>query len=422
MSRVTMLVVAALVAACTPNLAQEPAEQFAARIDSAAAAGDSLHLGRLAEQRCTSLDNDARRTCWEDTFLLIADRAGVQLALGALADVGRREREVAGAGHGLTHVIGISAWKPGDDVAAAFRDCNGLYQSGCYHGVIQSYLTADGEVDSLRTAGLCDLIAPAGSDLWLRFQCVHGLGHGLEMAWNWDLPRALKGCDWLTSSWDREACYGGAFMENAVASQPDGHHTSVRALEAEAQAAPATDEHAHHQHGPTGTPAFKMRDSTDALYPCSVVEDRYAWQCYVGHGGILLAASGNDFGRAAENCDRAPEAFRGGCYLSLGTNASGWTLQDTERTVKLCSNGDEAYRPWCFVGAVKNYIDVTANPDDGIAFCREVPAGESQARCWRAIGEQAAVLHSGDMARRETVCAKVPDGEALAACRQGAQL
>ncbi len=419
MMRVTPLLLVAMLAACTPNLAQEPLETFRARVDSAAARGDSLGLAKLAERRCSSLDSEARRTCWEDTFLLIASGKRVPLALGALADLGRRNREVVSHGHGLTHVIGITALQPGDDVAEVFRTCNGLYQSGCYHGVIQAYLTAGPEVDSLRTVELCEKIAPSGTDLWLRFQCVHGLGHGLEMAWNWDLPRALSGCDWLPSDWDRESCYGGAFMENAVASASDGHHTSVRALEADAEPANA---HAAHQHGPPADAPFMMRDSTDALYPCSIVAAKYGYSCFVGHGGILLEASGNDFARATENCNRAPEQFRGACYLSLGTNASGWTLQDTKKAVTHCSNGDEQYRPWCFVGAVKNFIDVTANPDDGIAFCRAVPVGESQRRCWRAIGEQVVVLYSGDIARREASCAKIEDAGGVAVCREGAQL
>lgn len=419
MRRASTWLAVAMLAACTPNLAQEPVEAFRARVDSAAARDDSLHLATLANQRCHALSDEARRDCWEDTILLMADAAGVPLALGALGELGRREREVASVGHALAHVIGISAWAPGKDVATVFRSCTVLYQSGCYHGVIQSYLTATGEVDSLRTVALCDEIALRGQELWLRFQCVHGLGHGLEMAWNWDLPRALRGCDWLVTQWDRESCYGGAFMENSVASTPGGHHTSVRALEATTT---GTDEHAAHQHGPTGAAPFMMRDSTDALYPCSVVGTRYGHACYTSHGSILLASSGNDFGQAAAACDRAPEAFRGECYLSLGTNASGWTLQDTPKVIAHCSHGDEAFRPWCFVGAVKNYIDVTARVEDGIAFCSEVPGGPSRQRCWRAVGEQIVVLHSTDQPRRERECAKVPEADGVVQCREGAQI
>ena len=94
------------------------------------------------------------------------------------------------------------------------------------------------------------------------------------MAWNWDLPRALSGCDWLSTEWDRKSCYGGAIMENAVASSPNSHHTSVRALENTGDDhGSATAGAGGHSHGAMDgemnmeAPTFKMRDSTDALWP-----------------------------------------------------------------------------------------------------------------------------------------------------------
>jgi hypothetical protein len=403
------LVALALVVACGPNLAQEPAAEFQARVAHAISAGDTAQLAVLAEQRCASLATDPRRDCYEDFFLTLADSGRVRLALGALDRLGNARREVIADGHSLTHVIGIRAWKPGDDVAQVFRSCNELYQSGCYHGVIQAYLTA-GEADSVRTTELCNQIAPMGTDNWLRFQCVHGLGHGLEMARNWNLPEALAGCDWLNGSWDRDSCYGGAFMENSVASVPGGHHTSVRALA-------ASSDH-EHQHGPAEPPTWKMRDSTDALYPCTVVGDAYQRACYVSQGSILLEHVNYDFELAARECDRVPEVVRSGCYTSLGTNASGVAIRDTEKAISLCAKGNREWQSWCYVGVVKNFIDVTANPDDGIRFCQAVSGNLNRERCWRAVGEQLSVLYTQDLARRGTVCAKAGDGEAE--CRRGA--
>jgi hypothetical protein len=418
MTRRTGLLIAILtLTACGPNLAQEPEATFHARVDSATAAGDTARLATLAQGRCADASGDERRTCFEDYFLALADSGRVTLALGALDRLGQLERDVEADGHGYTHVIGIRAWRPGEDVAEVFRSCSSLYQSGCYHGVIQSFLTATGTVDSARTVELCDEIAPAGTDNWLRFQCMHGLGHGLEMAWNWDLPRALRGCDWLGSTWDRDSCYGGAIMENAVASAPGGHHTSVRALEA------TGDDHGGHEmHGgeAAGPPTFRMRDSTDALYPCTALGEQYQRACYLGHGGILLKHVDYDFGEAARQCDRVAESVRDVCYMSLGTNASGITVQDTDRAIALCSKGDVDWRFWCFVGVVKNYIDVTADPQDGIDFCREVPAGHDRERCWNAVGEQLSVLFTTDVDRRAVVCATTGEGERM--CRQGAGL
>jgi hypothetical protein len=420
MRRVALSLTLLLGVACRPNLAQEPEATFTARVDSAIARSDTAHLAQLAEQRCGQAAGTEQQNCYEDYFLALSGEGRVTLALAALERLGQRHREVALEGHGYTHVIGIRAWQPGDDVATVFRSCTSLYQSGCYHGVIQAYLTAGTTVDSARVVGLCNEIAPVGTDNWLRFQCIHGLGHGLEMAWNWDLPRALGGCDWLHGAWDQESCYGGAIMENAVASMPGGHHTAKRALEnSSAEHGMAMDHGDHGDHG-TAAPPFRMRDSTDALYPCTALAARYQRACYLGQGSILLTAVHNDYAQAAAACDRTPTSVRDVCYTSLGTNASGATLMDVDKSIKLCSPGDPAWRQWCFVGVVKNFIDVTAAPTSGVAFCREVPAGVDRDACWRAVGEQMSVLYTSDVTRRAAACATAGEGEAL--CRQGAGL
>ena len=344
----------------------------------------------------------------------------MHVALGALAALAAEHSDIQRDGHGYTHVIGIRAWHPGADVAAIFRSCTGLFQSGCYHGVIQAYLTQGGSVDSARAVALCNEIAPAESDRWLRFQCVHGLGHGFEMAWNWELPRALKGCDWLHSSWDRYSCYGGAFMENAVASMPGGHHTSAHALSASMPMGDSSMAGMGHDHTPDPTKiTFKMRDSADALYPCSVVDTMYQFSCYQLQGGLILTRVGGNFEKATAECDKAPAMGRSQCYVSLGTNASGMTLQDTKRSIEDCSHGDPSYQPFCFSGVVKNYIDITARPEDGFAFCSEVPQGPNRGACFAAVGEEIAVLYSADALARKSACTKAaPDGQAD--CRRGA--
>jgi hypothetical protein len=128
-----------------------------------------------------------------------------------------------------------------------------------------------------------------------------------------------------------------------------------------------------------------------------------------------------DFERGALECDRAPEGVRQFCYLSMGTMASGMTVQNIRQSIRHCSSGDPGYRPWCFVGAVKNFIDVTADPDDGIAFCREVPPGKDQRQCYVAVGEQIAVLHA-DPPGREQACSRTPPGGPREECRYGAGL
>ncbi len=406
-------------------------EELAERLGPLVTAGDTTALATLAVQQCRGGPADSSRACYEDYFLQLAKGERVRLALGALEQLGKRDPQVERDGHGYTHVIGIRAWKPGDDVSAKFRSCTGLYQSGCYHGVIQSWFTQAGPVDSARVNQLCDLIAADPADRWLRFQCVHGLGHGFEMVWNWELPRALGGCDWLVSSWDRESCYGGAFMENAVAAATGSHHTSVHALQASAKdAAPPRAagqdmqgmQGMGHDHAPdTKTITFKMLDSTDALYPCSIVDAKYHRACYELQGGIILRRNGRDWTAAAGTCDRAPFNVRSACYQSIGTMTAGMTIGDNKSAASECAHGDPGYQPFCFSGVVKNRIDVTADPKDGIAFCQQIPAGANRTQCYVAVGQQISVLHSVDLAARAKACA-LAGKEGEAECRVGAAL
>jgi hypothetical protein len=402
-----------------------PQAATTAGIDAMAAKGDTLGLAHQAEGECRGKTSEAEQTCYEDYFVKLARSDRVHVALGALAALAADHPEVARDGHGYTHVIGIRAWHTGADVKAIFSSCTGLFQSGCYHGVIQAYLMQGGSVDSARAVALCHEVAPEEKDRWLLFQCVHGLGHGFEMAWNWELPKALKGCDWLKTKWDQNSCYGGVFMENAVASMPGGHHhTAVHALSAaRGDTSIAGMPGMEHQSGspdPTRI-TFKMRDSADALYPCSIVDTMYQFSCYQLQGGVILSRVGSDFAKATVECDKAPPLGRSQCYVSLGTNASGMTVQNTPRTIDDCSHGDPGYQPFCFVGAVKNYIDVTAKPDDGIKFCQAVSAGANRTPCFGAVGEELSVLYSTDPAARERMCARAGnDGERV--CRRGAEL
>jgi len=427
------LAAVALVAAC--GGARLSDAQLGERMTQLIAAGDTMALGRLAERQCRGLSGAEKQTCYEDYFVALSDSGRVRLALGALTALAGRDRRVEADGHVYTHVIGIRAWKPGMDVGKVFASCTGLFQSGCYHGVIQSYFTAQGGIDSTRVATLCDLIEGNTGNRWLRFQCVHGIGHGLEMVWNWDLPKALKGCDWLPTGWDRESCYGGAFMENAVASMPNGHHAPARVLAEEAErrdsSSTAADDHAGHEghgeaagHGAHGLDqsaiTFKMRDPEDLRYPCTIVEPRYQASCYMLQGGMILTAVGSRVARAGEECNQAPAELRHQCWTSIGTMVSGIVVRDGRRAIRMCSEGEPGYRPWCYVGVVKNFIDVTADPDDGLDFCRMVPAGDDKRQCYVAVGEQVSMLHA-DRPAREAACARAhPEGREE--CRYGAYL
>ena len=71
---------------------------------------------------------------------------------------------------------------------------------------------------------------------------------------------------------------------------------------------------------------------------------------------------------------------------------------------------------------VKNFIDVTAKSGDGLAFCKVVPGRMNQLECYRAVGEEIAVLRNTAETRRPLCDPVVGDEIGRAACLFGAQV
>ena len=205
----------------------------------AACGGRSLPDGATAEIRtaleeCEPRRGDGKQDCYERLLLDELGRGGVDAALTMLAALGAADLDVERDGHVYTHAIGIEAYSPDLPMADVFVQCTTLYQSGCYHGVIQAHFIAEGMADAGTVRELCDPYDAVLADRWTLFQCLHGLGHGLTMFYGHDLQRALQDCDFLTSSWNRESCYGGAFMEN-VDNATNPHHSASDLVGTEAE-------------------------------------------------------------------------------------------------------------------------------------------------------------------------------------------
>jgi hypothetical protein len=415
-----LVVTARVLGAGLPGL---PLPPLSASVTSSAQQVDSARAAALISRRCGLLLGHQRRECYEDSLLQMVRQGQIRLAISTLAVLGEQDSHIKKFGHDYSHVIGINAWTPGKDIGSTYAQCTELFQSGCYHGVIQAVLAYQG-TDSARVVALCGQTPEINASAWLRFQCVHGLGHGLLQTYTMNLPRALHGCDMLGNAWDAESCYGGAFMEFIVGGRGQSHHVTV-GTDSSKTANP--DDHSTMDHGggaPPGAadtfPPFKVREPGDPLYPCSVLADRYQRACYQMQAGLIVERTGLDFARVATVCEGAQPRMRPVCYQGIGTYVSGVTTREPAEAIRLCSMGSVRYRSWCFVGVVKNFIDVTARAEDGIAFCRRLGPEDIATACYVAVGEQSAVLHPS-MDRREQLCVGV-ESKYQPACRYGSGL
>jgi hypothetical protein len=408
------LLLSALLASCATSTAGPDAAR-PAPLPTTDAAG----LSRWVEHLCADLYT--RAACREAALVRVAEERGIASAMEVVAGLEMSDSE----GHIVTHMIGIQGYRGAERVGESFAECTPIHQSGCYHGVIQAYfgeLRGAAEGATLTPGlldGLCAAYREAEDDQWLRFQCLHGLGHGVMLVRDHHLPGALEACDLLSSGWEREVCYGGAFMESVItATRP--HHGHVGAAVA------AHAEHPHHEHGHDGhaTPTaavepFPALNPEDLHHPCSALPERYGFACYGMQTAVMLHLLDGDIAATAAACRQAPDPIlRSVCHRSLGRDINAITHGRHGRSAALCALAADADRPACHAGVVKNVIDVTADAGSGVSYCRLAPPGPERQACFRAIGEQTAILlpRPEDRAR---LCQTL-DGPDRAGCLEGA--
>ena len=399
-----------------------PVLSLSAMLAGCAGGSDTSVPFQAVVEVCGRLAPQEKRACYEGSLLDELDRVGIAGALDMLAAMAVDDPSVAAEGHVYTHAIGIEAYSVERYFADLFSQCTTLFQSGCYHGVVQAHFIASGAADPERIVALCSPYEGDPADLWILFQCVHGLGHGLTMYHDHSLPKALEGCDFLTNDWNRQSCYGGAFMENVV-NATDPHHPASDLVPGEWEDGRLEEGSRAHGHAALrmsdGVEPWEPLRADDPHYPCSILDDRYLTSCYLMQTSAMLWHNGGDIAHAAASCVEAPQGWRDDCFESLGRDISGRTVMDPDDALRECRRSPEEYRPWCYTGVVKNFVAVTATTEAGFSFCRRVESWAKRA-CYEAMGASLIPLYP-DLARRREACATSESGEFEGTCLRSAR-
>lgn len=306
----------------------------------------------------------------------------------ALEQITAQDPEALREAHPLVHHIGQRAFAHYGTAPLAMSHCRDVFWSGCYHGVLQAFLSSLSQVEPQHILPLCPISETVSAYSFQRYNCLHGLGHGLTIQFRYDVLKSLAFCDALPGSWDRESCYGGVFMENIVTFQ---------------QAQRAQPAGGHHHHDVTS-----FLNPQDLLYPCSVLTEKYLRACYLMQTSAVLTFLNYDFAQAFVQCARVEGEHQTTCYRSLGRDISGYTLRDAARVNELCRLGQGDQIQQCFIGAVKDFILTDANPDPGLALCRSLD-GPFKKDCYATVGEMVVPLYD-DKNKRAQACRKGEDG------------
>jgi len=341
----------------------------------------AYELAGAAGEECRTQSYQDKIPCYKQVFERIIQTQGTEQALDTLQQLASVDPDVRRESHPYAHHIGRFTASHYRDVTLAFTHCKDTFASGCYHGVLEGYLSAFTQLEPSHVSSVCSGKMDPQRSVFLKFLCVHGLGHGLTMYFHHDLFKALTFCDALPTARDQEICYAGVFMENIV--------TFI-----------GRDHAAHSTHA-------AYLDPHNLLYPCTVVDRRYQQACYLMQSSAILPLTNYDFPRAFRECDKAPPDLIATCYQSMGRDASGFALTNPEKTRTLCLMGRQDYIGQCFSGAAKDAIYVHADPQRGIALCR-IADGPYKADCYTGVRDFLVDFYA-DQKKQDQACRMVEE-------------
>lgn len=296
--------------------------------------------------------------------------------------------------HQESHTIGKAAYEIYG--ASAFRDGDASCHSGFYHGAMESFLAQKGTLHLAQDiAEICNSFSTGFG----KFECLHGVGHGVMAYANYDLPRALQICGELSTDYDKNSCFGGVFMENVVSAQGlgaiPGHNTKWA--------------------------------NQDPQFPCNAIDQNFSvqYQCYQMQTSWMLTLYKYDFNPVINECLKVRPDMVSVCFKSTGRDAAGHTLRNPQKIMDICnrvprsvrnqtpeasstqteqiSNGakEKNYYNQCIVGALNVIVDFWGEKlgPKGSELCKLVANTEKDI-CYSTLASRLLDVFNTSMERR----------------------
>lgn len=338
--------------------------------------------------------------CWQQELFTELVEQGLDSAYDLLTELYAEEPSFAGSCHSLTHNIGLASYQLYLEDPAMVRSPKAVAcASGFYHGFMEGFIGASGDVVS--AAGICDEVgtAVASSSPDARYQCYHGIGHGaMETAVastgtlgsiDEVVDMAVRMCeDASEGTEERYRCVSGAYNAMAnfyivgayglstndgeafalCARQPEvhkeacyGNMNSVAMWLASDEFLPATryvlsmtdKEHIpkaiEYLAGMRALQHVRADAFPEVLADCRALPASYHVPCVAGiaHGLLEHGAPGTEYEAALEFCafSALSSLERDMCYQKTLGELSGW--YSDEKAIEICATVPPAFKSYC---------------------------------------------------------------------------
>jgi len=283
------------------------------------------------------------------------------------------EKQVNARCHSIAHHLGEWAYGYTKNLEESFQYADPLScGGGIYHGIFENYfsvLNFEGVVpDQVEVKNLCSKLEENFYSLDMT-HCLHGLGHGLLLLYDYDVFNAVQRCEDFKTNQEQSSCANGVFMQNVLKNYE------------------------------TGEGRF---DKNDILFPCNEIITRFAPSCYIWQGAYILKQRDFEVYSSFRECDKIKQEFIKYCYYGIGAELETDAAGKMELALLYCQAGNLSYHKFCFRGMAMKTSFVYL--DNGFGFCGLIPE-QFKEDCYDGLGYWIKIRHE-NIEEREKECSR----------------
>ena len=336
---------------------------------------EKITVKSYAEQIMSKCNTDV--DCTIDALKNVAENEDKKTLLTIFTDIVSHYEQSLPYCHQEVHRLGKVLYTFIDDLPLALSYADQTCSGAVYHAVVETFFEMqyldDVDPEDIDITVICPT-NPENSYALERWQCLHGVGHGLSKIYDHDVFLAVKRCEEFESGLEQVSCFKGTFMENII------------------------------QYKKIGDGTFS---NDDIMFPCNTVDAKYAPACYHYHTNYLFKQKGGSISQTFNECDKVvPEEFVKYCYYGMGRHLSIQVFDNMEISIRVCKMGSSEYHSYCFAGMVMALVNIRGI-DQGFEFCKIIPE-ENKEGCYDGLGKWLHMLYFSE-AERTDGCSKAEE-------------
>ena len=340
-----------------------------------------------AEQIMVYCD-DGKEHCPMMSLDVLDKTASRQEVLNTFSDLNLLYDERDLSCHHAGHHLGSWLYNYTKDLKEALNYATLFCGGSNYHGIFQSYFELEHRVQNVDNyqINVEQLCATEQENInWMHERdCIHGIGHGLTILYNYDTTAAVSHCNEFMLQWAQSACSRGVFMEN------NDHFIQ------------------------TGKGDF---DKNEIYSPCDKTVEKFTAQCYFYHPMYLLERNNYSYNDTYDQCDNiSPDKYVKYCYEGIGRTLQYVGYTNPQKAISNCYQGKEAaYHDDCLTGTIKTMLKQDAKTSSAFKLC-SISDRDFKSECYQIIGIWIKAFLSPSQQELERECSKISEIDYVTDC------